>query len=54
MDIKIDYVDITQEEFNKRIAEKKETLKNLFKESADLGNEILKDLGNLEFHGDVK
>ena len=53
-DIKIDYVDITQEEFNKRIAEKKETLKNLFKESADLGNEILKDLGSLEFHGDVK
>ena len=53
-DIKIDYVDITQEEFNKRIAEKKETLKNLFKESADLGNAILKDLDTLEFHEDVK
>ncbi len=53
-DIKIDYVDITQEEFNKRIAEKKETLKNLFKESSDLGNEILKDLDTLEFHEDVR
>ena len=53
-DIKIDYVDITEEEFNKRIAEKKETLKNLFKESADLGNAILKDLDTLEFHEDVK
>ena len=53
-DIKIDYVDITQEEFNKRIAEKKEILKNLFAESADLGNAILKDLETLEFHEDVK
>lgn len=53
-DIKIDYVDITQEEFNKRIAEKKEILKNLFKESSDLGNAILKDLDMLEFHEDVK
>ncbi len=53
-DIKIDYVDITQEEFNKIIAEKKETLKNLFAESADLGSEILKDLETLEFHEDVK
>ena len=53
-DIKIDYVDITQEEFNKRIAEKKETLKNLFAESADLGSAILKDLETLEFHEDVK
>ena len=33
---------------------KKETLKNLFKESADLENEILKDLETLEFHEDVK
>ena len=48
------YVDITQEEFNKRIAEKKETLKNLFKESADLGTQILKDLDTLEFHEEVK
>ena len=53
-DIKIDYVDITEEEFNKRIAKKKETLKDLFKESTDLGNEILKDLETLNFHEDVK
>ena len=53
-DIKIEYVDITEEEFNKRIAEKKETLKNLFKESADLGREILKSLDSLEFHEEVK
>ena len=53
-DIKVEYVDITQEEFNKRIAEKKETLKNLFEESADLGTQILKDLDTLEFHEEVK
>ena len=53
-DIKIEYVDITEEEFNKQIAEKKETLKNLFKESADLGREILKSLDSLEFHEEVK
>ena len=53
-DIKIEYVDITEEEFNKRIAEKKETLKNLFKESADLGSEILKSLDSLKFHEEVK
>lgn len=53
-DIKIEYVDITEEEFNKRITEKKETLKNLFKESADLGREILKSLDLLEFHEEVK
>lgn len=52
-DIKIEYVDITQEEFNRRIAEKKETLKNLFKESTDLGSQILKDLDTLEFHEDI-
>ena len=52
-DIKIESVDITQEEFNKRIAEKKETLKNLFKESADLGSEILRSLDSLEFHEDI-
>ena len=32
----------------------KETLKNLFAESADLGSAILKDLETLEFHEDVK
>ena len=53
-DIKIEYVDITEEEFNERISETKETLKNLFKESADLGNEILKSLDGLEFHGEVR
>lgn len=53
-DIKIEYVDITEEEFNRRIAESKETLKNLFKESADLGSEILKNLETLEFHAEVK
>ena len=53
-DIKIDYVDITAEEINKRIKERKETLKNLFTESSDLGSEILKDLETLEFHEDVK
>ena len=49
-DIKIDYVDITEEEFNKRMTEYKQTLTEQFAESHRLENEIMKQLDSLEFN----
>lgn len=40
-DIKIDYVDITGEEFNKRMADYKATLSKQFEESHKLEDEII-------------
>ncbi len=52
-DIKIDYVDITEEEFNKRMNEYRETLTAQFEESHRLEEEILKQLGSLKFNESV-
>lgn len=52
-DIKIDYVDITEEEFNKRMDEYKTTLKAQFEESHRLEEEILKQLDSINFNGNV-
>ena len=49
-DIKIDYVDITEEEFNKRMTEYKQTLTEQFAESHRLENEIMKQLDSLKFN----
>lgn len=49
-DIKIEYEDITEEEFNARINGYKETLKEQFAESHRLEEEIMKQLNNLEFN----
>ena len=49
-DIKIDYVDITAEEFNKRMSDYKSKLTEMFKESHRLEAEILKQLDSLEFN----
>ena len=46
-DIKIDYVDITEEEFNKRMSNYKSTLVQQFEESHRLEKEILEQLGTL-------
>ena len=46
-DIKIDYVDITEEEFNQRMTEYKETLSQQFAESHRLEAEIMKQLESL-------
>lgn len=43
-EIKIDYVDITEEEFNKRMNNYKSTLKAQFEESHRLEEAILKQL----------
>lgn len=50
-DIKIEYVDITEEEFNARMAQYKQTLTEQFTESHRLEEEILKQLDSLKFNG---
>ena len=52
-DIKIDYVDITEEEFNARMDEYKRTLTEQFAESHRLEAEIMKQLESLRFN-DIK
>ena len=49
-DIKIDYVDITEEEFNQRMTEYKNTLTQQFEESHRLEEEIMKQLDSLKFN----
>ena len=49
-DIKIDYVDITEEEFNARMEEYKRTLTEQFAESHRLEAEIMRQLDSLQFN----
>lgn len=49
-DIKIDYVDITEDEFNQRMKDYKQTLKEQFAESHKLEEEIMKQLESLGFN----
>ena len=49
-DIKIDHIDITEEEFNKRMTEYKQTLSQQFEESHRLEEEIMKQLEYLKFN----
>ncbi|WP_455665966.1 HsdM family class I SAM-dependent methyltransferase [Phocaeicola sp.] len=52
-DIKIDYVDITEEEFNVRMANYKAELTLQFAESRRLEEEIMKQLDSLRFNNDL-
>lgn len=52
-DIKIDYVDITEEEFNRRMANFQQTLTEQFAESHRLEKEILAQLQSLKFNENV-
>lgn len=52
-DIKIDYVDITEEEFNTRMASYKAELTRQFVESHRLEEEIMKQLDALQFNANV-
>lgn len=52
-DIKIDYVDITEEEFNQRMANFQQTLTEQFEKSHRLEKEILAQLQSLKFNEDV-
>ncbi len=50
-DIKIDYVDITADEFNARMADYKAMLTEMFAESHRLETEIMAQLDSLKFNG---
>jgi len=50
-DIKIEYSEITPEEFKQKIAVYSENLNNYFNQSKILETEIIKNLGNLEMTG---
>ena len=52
-DIKIDYVDITEDEFNRRMDNFKTTLRQQFSESHRLEEEILKQLDCISFNENV-
>lgn len=49
-DIKIEYVDITEDEFNERMADYKKDLTRMFEESHRLEDEIMKQLDSLKFN----
>lgn len=49
-DIKIDYVDITEEEFDRRMANYKSNLTEMFAESHRLEDEIMNQLNRLKFN----
>ena len=50
-DIKIEYVDITEEEFNSRMENHQQNLQKMFEESHDLEKDIMEQLGKLKFNG---
>lgn len=50
-DIKIEYVDITEEEFNSRMAKHQKTLRQMFEESHTLEDDIMNQLKKLKFNG---
>lgn len=49
-DIKIEYVDVSEEEFNSRMAEHKQKLNEMFAESHKLEGEIMEQLEKLKFN----
>lgn len=49
-DIKIEYVDITKDEFNRRMAQHQKNLQQMFDESHDLERDIMEQLGKLKFN----
>ena len=50
-DIKIEYVDITEDEFNARMSQHQENLQQMFSESHQLENDIMEQLKKLKFIG---
>ena len=49
-DIKIEYVDITEDEFNQLMVQHKENLRKMFDESHTLEQEIMEQLDKLKFN----
>ena len=52
-DIKIDYIDITEEEFNQRMNDYRSTLTQQFEESHRLEEEILRQLDSIHFNANA-
>ena len=50
-DIKIEYVDITEEEFNSRMQQHQQQLQQMFEESHSLEQDIMEQLKKLKFNG---
>lgn len=50
-DIKIEYVDITEKEFNARMSQHKQNIRKMFEESHNLENDIMAQLEKLKFNG---
>lgn len=50
-DIKIEYVDITEEEFNSRMSQHQQNLQQMFEESHALESDIMAQLKKLKFNG---
>ena len=48
-DVKIEYIDITAEEFEAKMTAHKQALKDMFSQSHDLENNIIEQLGKLKF-----
>ena len=48
-DVEIEYIDITEEEFNKKMETYQNNLQTFFAESRKLENEILESLGKIQF-----
>jgi type I restriction enzyme M protein len=49
-DIKIEYVNITEEEFNSRMSQHQQNLQQMFEESHNLENDIMEQLKKLKFN----
>ena len=52
-DVKIEYVELSEEEFNEKISQYETTLTQLFKQGDDLNNKIMNNLKSLKFNKDV-
>lgn len=52
-DIKIEYVDITEDEFNSRMEEHQQKLREMFEESHKLEEEIMSQLKQLKFNKEI-
>jgi len=50
-DIKIEYVDITEKEFNARMSQHKQNIRKMFEESHNLENDIMAQLEKMKFNG---
>jgi len=53
-EVKMEYVDISEEEFNKQMSDYESELTDLFKQSSELDKKIIDDMKTLKFNKDIK